>query len=95
MNKAAFFHAAKMLSQSQQFALAYTRNSYYAHFGIITKRPVVVYINGVTRMWLRRRLGGLMLVSAGGGMLLVLLIPGWGFVLAGGMVIVGLYILFF
>jgi len=34
-------------------------------------------------------------MSAGCGMLMVLLLPGWGFVLAAGMVVMGFYILFF
>ena len=46
-------------------------------------------------MRLRRRLGGLILISVGSGMLMVLLIPGWGFILAAGMVVAGFYILFF
>ena len=46
-------------------------------------------------MRLRKRLGGLILMSAGCGMLMVLLLPGWGFVLAAGMVVMGFYILFF
>ena len=46
-------------------------------------------------MRLRRRLGGLILMSVGCGMLIVLFLPGWGFILAAGMVVAGFYILFF
>lgn len=41
------------------------------------------------------RIGGLVLMSMGAGMLVVLLIPGWGFLLAAGMVIAGFWLLFF
>jgi len=57
----------------------------------------VIYMvkRGGTLMLIRRRLGGLILMSMGVGMLLVLLLPGWGFILATGMVVGGFYIMFF
>ncbi len=42
-----------------------------------------------------KRVFGIVLLSMGTGMLIVLIIPGWAFVAAAIMVVVGLYSLFF
>ena len=46
------------------------------------------------RMFFIRRMLGIILMSMGAGMLLVLVIPGWGFILATLMVALGYWIMF-
>ncbi len=45
-------------------------------------------------MFLMRRICGIVLISMGTGMLIVLVVPGWGFIFAAVMVIVGYWALF-
>ena len=53
---------------------------------------IIRYIDKLGDFVLKKFIG-LILTSAGTGMLVVLVLPGWGFILAGIMVLVGILIL--